>query len=51
MVFSPLSAAFFFGLFFGVEALPIHDCGDVDTHTNSFFRTTTRLMQVAHIFV
>ena len=31
-VFSPLSAAFF-GLFFGVEALPIHDYGDVDIHT------------------
>ena len=30
--FSPLSAAFF-GLLFGVEALPIHDYGDVDIHT------------------
>ena len=25
----------FFGLLFGVEALPIHDCGDVDIHTHS----------------
>ena len=23
----------FFGLLFGVEALPINDCGDVDIHT------------------
>ena len=23
----------FFGLLFGVEALPIHDCGAVDIHT------------------
>ena len=30
--FSLLSAAFF-GLLFGVEALSIHDCGDVDIHT------------------
>ena len=26
----------FFGLLFGVEALPIHDCGDVDFHTRSY---------------
>ena len=32
----------FFGLLFGVEALPIHDCGDVDTHTHNFFTTTTQ---------
>ena len=32
MVFPPLSVAFF-GLLFGVEALPIHDYGAVDIHT------------------
>ena len=25
----------FLGLLFGVEALPIHDCGAVDIHTHS----------------